>query len=286
MGNGDFQEVCRSLRERYSPTAAYIICMDPEVIRRTRETLGDIPLIVPVNMDGAGNELLAAGLKKLGVRIHHIHEDFELDLGILPQARVLLLAAHSARLFGIDDRVLYLVHTTIQGWGFFEGRNLRRNRIGEFLKGRLRTEVLESVLDLALELVREGREGYPVGALFMVGDAEKVMEQSREGIANPFEGHPAKTRSITDRRNWKTIKNFAALDGACVIDSEGNIVAAGRYINVGEQWSAFLKGVGGRHSAAMVASAGTRTVAVCASQEGNITVFIDGKPVYSVSVRG
>lgn len=286
MGNGDFQEVCRSLRERYSPTAAYLICLDPEVIRRTRETLGDIPLIVPVNMDGAGNELLAAGLKKLGVRIHHIHEDFELDLGILPQARVLLLAAHSARLFGIDDRVLYLVHTTIQGWGFFEGRNLRRNRIGEFLKGRLRTEVLESVLDLALELVREGREGYPVGALFMVGDAEHVMEQSREGIANPFEGHPARTRSIADRRNWKTIKNFAALDGACVLDGEGNIVAAGRYINVGDQWSSFLRGVGGRHSAAMVASRGTKAVAVCASQEGNIIVFMDGEPVYSVHVRG
>jgi DNA integrity scanning protein DisA with diadenylate cyclase activity len=260
--------------------------MDPEVIRRTRETLGDIPLIVPVNQNGAGNELLAAGLKKLGVKAHHIREDFELDLGILPQARVLLLSAHSSRLFGVDDRVLYLVHTNIQSWGFFEGRNLRRNRLNEFLQGRLRTEVLESVLDLSMELVREGREGYPVGALFTVGDSDKVMENSREGIANPFEGHPLRTRGIGDRRNWKTIKNFAALDGACVVDGEGNIVAAGRYINVGEQWSAFLRGVGGRHSAAMVASAGTKSVAVCASQEGNISVFVDGKPVYSVHVRG
>jgi len=286
MEGDHFQEVCRALRERYTPTVIYLICMDPEVIRRTRETLGDIPLIVPVNLNGAGNELLAAGLKKLGVKAHHIREDFELDLGILPQARVLLLSAHSSRLFGVDDRVLYLVHTNIQSWGFFEGRNLRRNRLNEFLQGRLRTEVLESVLDLSMELVREGREGYPVGALFTVGDSDKVMENSREGIANPFEGHPLRTRGIGDRRNWKTIKNFAALDGACVVDGEGNIVAAGRYINVGEQWSAFLRGVGGRHSAAMVASAGTKAVAVCASQEGNISVFVDGKPVYSVHVRG
>jgi DNA integrity scanning protein DisA with diadenylate cyclase activity len=286
MGADDFQDVCRALRERYSPTVAYLLCLDPEVIRQTRDTLGDIPLIVPVNQNGAGNELLAAGLKKLGVKAHGIHEDFELDLGILPQARVLLLAAHSSRLFGVDDRVLFLVHTNIQSWGFFEGRNLRRNRLGEMLQGRLRTEVLESVLDLAVELVREGREGFPVGALFMVGDAEKVMEQSREGIANPFEGHPSRTRNIADRRNWKTIKNFAALDGACVLDAEGGVVAAGRYINVGDQWASFLKGVGGRHSAAMVASRGTRTVAVCASQEGTISVFIDGEPVYSVHVRG
>jgi len=286
MEGDHFQEVCRALRDRYAPTVAYLLCLDPEVIQRTRETLGDIPLIVPVNMNGAGNELLAAGLKKLGVKAHHIQEDFELDLGILPQARALLLAAHSARLFGVNDRVLYLVHTNLQSWGFFEGRNLRRNRINEFLQGRLRTEVLESVLDLSMELVREGREGYPVGALFTVGDAEKVMESSREGIANPFEGHPVRTRSVGDRRNWKTIKNFAALDGACVVDGEGLIVAAGRYINVGEQWSAFLRGVGGRHSAAMVASAGTKAVSVCASQEGTITVFIDGKPVYSLSVRG
>jgi DNA integrity scanning protein DisA with diadenylate cyclase activity len=112
------------------------------------------------------------------------------------------------------------------------------------------------------------------------------MEQSREGIANPFEGHPMRTRSVADRRNWKTIKNFAALDGACVLDADGNIVAAGRYINVGDQWSSFLKGVGGRHSAAMVASRGTRAVAVCAAQEGTITVFMDGEPVYQVRVRG
>ena len=286
MAEDHFQQVCRALRDHYSPTVAYLLCLDPEVIRAVRETLGDIPLIVPVNMNGAGNDMLAAGLKKLGVKAHHIQEDFELDLGILPQARVLLLSAHSARLFGVNDRVLFLVHTNIQSWGFFEGQNLRRNRLNEFLQDRLRTEVLESVLDLSMELVREGREGYPVGALFTVGDSEKVMESSREGIANPFEGHPLRTRGVGDRRNWKTIKNFAALDGACVVDCEGNVVAAGRYINVGEQWSAFLKGVGGRHSAAMVASAGTRTVAVCASQEGNITVFIDGKPVYSVSVRG
>lgn len=286
MEQEHFTEVCRALRDRLSPTVAYLICLDPEVIRRVREALGELPLIVPVNMNGAGNEMLAAGLKKLGVKAHHIREDFENDLGVLPQARALLLAAHSARLFGVHDRVLFLVSTGIQGWGFFEGRNLRRNRLDDLLQGRLSTEVLESVLDLSMELVHEGREGYPVGALFTVGDSERVMEQSREGIANPFEGHPLRTRGIGDRRNWKTIKNFATLDGACVIDDEGNIVAAGRYINVGENWSAFLKGVGGRHSAAMVASAGSKAVAVCASQEGNITVFIDGKPVYSIGVRG
>ncbi|MBM4248252.1 MAG: hypothetical protein FJ149_02230 [Euryarchaeota archaeon] len=286
MDEEPFREVCRTLRDRFSPTVAYLICPDPEVIRRVREVLGELPLIVPVNLNGAGNDMLAAGLKKLGVRVHLIHEDFESDLGVLPQARVLLLSAHSARLFGAGDRVLLLVHTGVQGWGFFEGRNLRRNRLGELLQGRLRTEVLESVLDLSMELVREGREGFPVGALFTIGDSGSVMGASREGIANPFEGHPLRTRGIGDRRNWKTIKNFAALDGACVLDDDGNVVAAGRYINVGENWSAFLKGVGGRHSAAMVASAGTRAVAVCASQEGNITVFMDGKPVYSIGVRG
>jgi len=286
MGEEPFPEVCRALRERYAPTVAYLVCGDPEVIRRTRDALADIPLVVPLNINGVGNELLASGLRKMGVKIHHIDENFELDLGILPQARALLLSAHSARLFTVSDRVLYLVHTNILSWGFFEGKNLRRNRLNDLLQGRLRTEVLEAVLDLATELLREGREGYPAGALFTVGDSDRVMESSREGIANPFEGHPMKLRNIGDRRNWKTIKNFAALDGACIVDADGNVVSAGRYINVGENWSAFLKGVGGRHSAAMVSSAGSRAVAVCASQEGNISVFIDGKPVYSVRVRG
>jgi DNA integrity scanning protein DisA with diadenylate cyclase activity len=285
MEDDSFLEVCAGLRDRFRPTAVYFICSDEALIKHVRELFADSTFIVPVNPRSAGEQTVQA-LKKAGMKTHHMDLEFLPDMGIFEQVRGLLLSAHAARLYSIEDRVLCLIHTGVVSWTLFEGRNLRRNRLAQILGGRAKTEVVEAVLDLATELLREGREGYPVGALFIIGDAQEVLRGSREGIANPFEGQPLKVRNVSDRRNWRTIKNFAALDGACIIDPEGNVVAAGRYVNVGEDWAAFLKGMGGRHSAAMVASRLGGSVAVCASQEGSMTLFLDGKAVYSVNVRG
>lgn len=285
MAQEAFLEVCSDLRNRYRPTAVYLICEDADLVRRVQPVFPDAVLIVPVNPH-VYSEQAAQAFKKAGIKVQHIEEGFLPDIGIFEQVRSLLLSAHASRLFSVDDRVLCLVHTNIVSWSFFEGRDLRKNRLAEILAGRARTEVVEAVLDLATELLREGREGYPIGALFIIGDAQQVLSGSREGIANPFEGQPQKVRNVSDRRNWRTIKNFAALDGACIIDHEGNVVAAGRYINVGDNWATFLKGMGGRHSAAMVASQIGSSVAVCASAEGAMTLFLDGKAVYTVNVRG
>src|SRR5262249_38086486 len=54
----------------------------------------------------------------------------------------------------------------------------------------LAPEVFERVLTLATQLAAEGREGRPVGALFVLGDSERVLGQSRGLVLNPFQGHP------------------------------------------------------------------------------------------------
>ncbi len=48
----------------------------------------------------------------------------------------------------------------------------------------------ERLLTLASELSLEGREGRPVGTLFVVGDSERVLAQSRQLVMNPFHGLP------------------------------------------------------------------------------------------------
>ena len=54
--------------------------------------------------------------------------------------------------------------------------------------------VLESVLELALEIAREGREGRRIGTLFTVGKADEVLAASRALILDPLAGHaPART---------------------------------------------------------------------------------------------
>ena len=39
-------------------------------------------------------------------------------------------------------------------------------------------------------------------------------------------------RNVLDKRNWESIKEFAQLDGVFVVDENGIIHAAGRYLDV------------------------------------------------------
>ena len=48
--------------------------------------------------------------------------------------------------------------------------------------------VLESSLELALEIAREGREGRRIGTLFTVGKADPVLAASRALILDPLVG--------------------------------------------------------------------------------------------------
>jgi DNA integrity scanning protein DisA with diadenylate cyclase activity len=49
------------------------------------------------------------------------------------------------------------------------------------------SEVLESLIELAVEIAREGREGRRIGTLFTLGDEAAVLAKSRSLILNPLE---------------------------------------------------------------------------------------------------
>ena len=86
--------------------------------------------------------------------------------------------------------------------------------------------VLESALELALEIAREGREGRRIGTLFTVGKVDAVLAASRALILDPLAGHAPPRTHITNPDLRGTIKELAQLDGACVISETGNFVAA------------------------------------------------------------
>jgi diadenylate cyclase len=91
--------------------------------------------------------------------------------------------------------------------------------------------ILESTLELALEIAREGREGRRIGTLFTLGKADAVLATSRPLILDPLAGHaPARTH-ITDPDLRGTIKELVQLDGAFVIAEAGTVVAACRYLD-------------------------------------------------------
>jgi len=92
-------------------------------------------------------------------------------------------------------------------------------------------EVFETVLNIALELAAQGREGRPIGTIFVLGNHEKVLELSRQMIINPFMGYREEEKNILDRNLRDTIKEFSALDGAFVVRGDGVLVTAGRHLS-------------------------------------------------------
>jgi len=139
-----------------------------------------------------------------------------------------------------------------------------------------RKEVLKHLLELAVEIAREGREGRRIGTLFTLGDAEAVMAWSRPLILNPLAGHPASTRRITAKDLWGTVKELAQLDGAFVVSEDGLFLAAGRYLDSKASDIAVPFGLGSRHIAAASITAATKAAAVVVSENSIVRVFQRG----------
>jgi diadenylate cyclase len=129
-----------------------------------------------------------------------------------------------------------------------------------------------------VELAREGREGRKIGTLFVIGDVENVLAQSRSLLLDPLYGHATELLQVDRPEFRETVKEFAQLDGAFILRDDGIFVSAGRYIDVevGSP-SNFLPGLGTRHAAAASISRTTDAIAVAVSQSSVVRVFARGE---------
>lgn len=144
-------------------------------------------------------------------------------------------------------------------------------------------EVFETVLNIAVELAAQGREGRPVGTIFILGDDERVMQLSRQMIINPFKGYDEDTRNIIDHSLRETIKEFSALDGAFIIRGDGVLLAAGRHLSAAFEGKDFPKGLGSRHIAAAGITSVTSAIAFVVSEStGTVRIFKNGKIVVDI----
>ena len=100
----------------------------------------------------------------------------------------------------------------------------------DLLPEDVKPEVLERVLAVATELAVEGREGRPVGCLFVVGDTDKVDKFTKPLVLNPFYGYKEEDRNILNPFMDETIKEFSSIDGAFVIRGDGVVESAGSLI--------------------------------------------------------
>lgn len=147
----------------------------------------------------------------------------------------------------------------------------------------LPSAIFEALLSLAIELANEGREGRPVGAIFVLGDAENVSRLSRQLIYNPFEGHPEEKRTIFNPEARETVKELSSIDGAFLVREDGVVLAAGRHLNVASTREDFPRGWGARHAAAAAITEVTKATAITISQStGMVSIFKNGKVVTTI----
>ncbi|PZR16006.1 MAG: hypothetical protein DI536_06815 [Archangium gephyra] len=151
---------------------------------------------------------------------------------------------------------------------------------GVKLGDEFNSQVVDALIQLALQIGQEGFEGHPVGTILTIGDHNAVMETSRQLTINPFQGLSESERNVLDPRIREAIKNFSVLDGAFVIREDGVVLAAGRYLSASDENVKIPLGLGARHAAAASITATTRCIALVVSQtSGAVRLFKEGQIV-------
>ncbi len=154
----------------------------------------------------------------------------------------------------------------------------------EFLrKTYIKQEIFQTVLEIAMEIGREGREGRLIGTAFIIGNENDVMKRSKQIILNPFKGHSIEERAITSPKIKETVKEFSQLDGVFVISKDGIIQSAGVYINVDTGSAELPQGLGARHAAVAALTTEVDCIGITVSQSGGIVrVFKNGKVALTI----
>jgi diadenylate cyclase len=170
----------------------------------------------------------------------------------------------------------------------FESRHLpytklskRLDRICDEQKSAV-PDVLRSVIELAIEIAREGREGRKIGTLFVVGEEDSVLRLSHPLILDPLQGHELDSKRIEDPNLRGTVKELAQLDGAFVVSGEGHILSAARYIDAHSENIDLPLGLGSRHVAAASITRDTKAVAVLVSESSVVRILVGGKLVAEI----
>jgi len=151
------------------------------------------------------------------------------------------------------------------------------------ISAKISPGVLERVLLLASDLGSEGREGKPVGTIFVVGQPRQLMPFCQQLVINPFRGYPPEEKNIFDPTLRETIKEFSWLDGAFIIRGDGQIHSAGTYLRPGKVDLDIPGGFGTRHRAACAITAVADCFSIALSQSsGSVMLFNKGKTVLTL----
>ena len=154
------------------------------------------------------------------------------------------------------------------------------------IAGDLPLRVVKTTLELAVNIGKEGREGEPVGTLFVIGDSKRVLHHSRSMTFDPFRGYSEEEKNICNPDVHEGVKEVSLMDGAFIIREDGVILSGGRYISASVRGLTLPKGLGARHVAAAAITKTTRAIALAISEStGTVRVFKQGKIVLQINTH-
>ena len=207
------------------------------------------------------------------------------------QIKIGILLALSRNLIGNADKVVCIsgnsklgVFDTVVSLDVAAEYEFFFTNAPAILPSDIKPEVLERILGLAGEIAVEGREGKPLGTIFVIGDTNTVNKYVTQLIINPFRGYSEAERNILDPALAETLKEFASIDGAFVITGDGIILSAGSYLRPQLDAETLPSGLGSRHVAAAGISACTNALSITISEStGMVTLFKNGAIVMTIS---
>jgi len=148
------------------------------------------------------------------------------------------------------------------------------------LESSVPLKTVKVLVDLAVQIGREGREGKAVGTMFVVGDTKHVLEHSTDSGADPFRGYNKRVRNLLDPKVQEDAKEIAQLDGAFVVNADGTIERSRQMLEVTHEDLTMTKGLGSRHWAAAAISRRTKALAIVVSQStGTVRLYQNGNLV-------
>lgn len=252
----EFKEVAKELKELKLIVASHL--PDVQAAATADEvpliTLSDEPQSKQVQLAQALVEAVADELLQTGSRVIALYSSF--DREAVDTLAIVSLYEHLSKL---------------------TSRDLQR------LETQVPLDTLRRVVDLAVEIGREGREGKKVGTIFVVGDHRKTLHLSHEQVHDPFKGYQKKDRMIRSAKVRESIKELAQIDGAFIISADGCVMAAGRILDAPGESLTLSKGLGARHWAAASISKATKAVAIAISEStGTVRIFRDGAVVLRI----
>ena len=232
------------------------------------------------------NSRFLQGVEELGIR--RLQFDFDVDDvsyfervrqgiilgmegGYIQKGNRLVCLVNLMQRRGVDTLVMV---DTSQGFEGFDPESVAA------LAGDLPIEVVKAVLDLAVHIGQEGREGGSVGTLFVLGDSEKVLANSRVMTYDPFRGYSEREKNICNPDNKEGVKEVSQMDGAFIIQEDGVILSGCRYITADVKGLTLPKGLGARHVAAAAVTKHSKAIAVAVSEStGTVRAFKRGEIV-------